>query len=230
MLSRPGQDRPPVPPSQRRWRRVRRRAWLSRHVLLAVALAAGAWVVVGELRPPAPPTEQALVLARDVPAGTTLTASDLTVRRVAPGQVPAGALRSAAGVEGTTLAVGLPAGFWLSRSVLVGPGLSDGAPPGTVVVPVRLADAAVAQLLRPGDRVDLLAATSDAAGSPGAAQVVAERALVLAQQAPAAAGGLLGTSEVSAPLVFVALAPERVTEVVGASAWAPLRVVLAGAP
>ncbi|MEE6273159.1 SAF domain-containing protein [Georgenia wangjunii] len=213
-----------VLPSRGRSARLRRWAWRCRHVVLAVALALCVGVVLAELRPPPPRTEPVLVLARDVPAGAVLTGADLAVRQAGAGSVPAHALRAVGEAEGATLAVGLPAGFPLAGSVLVGPGLADGAPPGLVVVPVRLADPGVVAMLRPGDRVDLLAATADAAGTAGPAEVVAAGALVLARHEEAGAG-LLGAGA-EAPLVLVALPPPVAAAVVGASAWAPLRVVL----
>lgn len=215
-----------VPPSQRRPVRVRRVLWRWRHALLAGALLCGGWSVVAELRPTPPPTVEVLVLARDVPAGGELTAADVTTAALPTALVAPGMLRAPPDAVGERLAVGLPAGFPLAAEALVGPGLADGVPPGEVVVPVRLADPAVARTLRPGDRVDLLAATADAAASEGGAHVVAAAALVVARD-EGGGGGLLGGEE-PAPLLFVGVPRAVAPAVVGASAWAPLRVVLPG--
>jgi hypothetical protein len=59
---------------------------------------------------------------------------------------------------------------------LVGTGLTALLPEGQVAAPVRLADLAVAAVVRTGDRVDVLATPAGAA----AADTVAGRALVLA--------------------------------------------------
>ncbi|QDB78270.1 hypothetical protein FE251_01930 [Georgenia wutianyii] len=216
----------PVPPSRRRTARLRRLLWRWRHALLVAALATGAWTVVGELRPAPPPTLEVLVLTRDVAAGTALSEGDVRTAALPRDLVSPGMLRAPPQVAGERMAVALPAGFPLAAQVLVGPGLADGVAAGEVVVPVRVADAAAARTLRPGDRVDLLAATADATSSEGAARVVAAGALVLARD-DGAAGGLLGGQEDS-PLLFVALPRAAAPAVVGASAWAPLRVVLPG--
>ncbi|MCM3662240.1 SAF domain-containing protein [Georgenia satyanarayanai] len=217
---------PPVPPSRRRLVRVRRLLWRWRHALLAVGLVSAVGVVVQEVRPPAPPTVAVVVLARDVPAGTPLAESDVHTVRLPREVTAARMLRAPVEAVGQRLAVGLPAGFPLAAEVLVGPGLATGTAPGEVVVPVRLADAAVARTLRPGDRVDLLAATADAAASEGGAEVVAAGALVVALEEDGG-GGLLGGEEPTS-LVFVAVPRGAAPDVVGASAWAPLRVVLPG--
>jgi len=215
-----------VPPSRRRTARARRLLWRWRHALLLAALAAGTWTVVGELRPAPPPTLDVLVLTRDVPAGTELTSADVRTTALPRDLVSPGMLRAPPQAAGERVAVALPAGFPLAAEVLVGPGLADGVAAGEVVVPVRVADAAAARSLRPGDRVDLLAASADAASSEGAARVVAAGALVLARD-DGTDGGLLGGQE-DPPLLFVALPRGAAPAVVGASAWAPLRVVLPG--
>ena len=196
-----------VPPSQRRTARVRRLLWRRRHALLAAAVTLGAWVVVHEVRPPPPPTADVRTVAVPDPVA-------------APGM-----LRSTSEAVGERVAVALPVGFPLAAEVLVGPGLAAGAPAGDVVVPVRLADAAVARALRPGDRVDLLSAAADAAASAGGAEVVAAGALVVARDEPGGGGGLLGPEETAA-LLYVAVPRASAPGLVGASAWAPLRVVL----
>ncbi|MER5890024.1 hypothetical protein ABT160_39890 [Streptomyces sp. NPDC001941] len=62
------------------------------------------------------------------------------------------------------------------------PGEPDGGgrgrPVEVVSAPVRIADAATVRLLRPGDRVDVIAAAGPAAGGGGAARVVAAGARV----------------------------------------------------
>ncbi len=216
----------PRPPSQRHVVRLRRLLWRWRHVLLLAAALAAGWAVVGELRPPTPPTLDVLVTARDVPAGTELAPADVRVVALPRELVAPGTLRSADAAVGERLAVGLPGGFPLAEEVLVGPGLAAGAPAGEVVVPVRLADPAVVRSLRPGDRVDLLSAGADAAGVEGGAHVVAGGALVVARE-EGGGGGLLGGEEPAA-LVFVSVPRGTAPAVVGAGAWAPLRVVLTG--
>lgn len=196
--------------------------WRTRHVVAAVAVALAAAVVVGELRPPAPPTTPALVLAAPRAAGAELGPTDVVVRDVPAGLVPDGALTDAADAVGRRLAVALPAGFPLAPGVVVGPGLADGAPSGTVVVPVRLADPGTARLLRPGDVVDLLQAPADA---PGPASVLARGALVLAR-ADEQESSLLGGGDDAAPLLLVAVSHAAATLLSGAGAWAPVTAVL----
>jgi Flp pilus assembly protein CpaB len=95
-----------------------------------------------------------LVAAHDLPAGVVVGAQD--VRRVgfAPDSVPEGLAREP---TGRTLAAPLRAGEPLTDVRLVGPALTDGYP-GLVAVPVRLPDAGMAELLRVGDRIDLVSA------------------------------------------------------------------------
>ncbi|MFF9900541.1 RcpC/CpaB family pilus assembly protein [Streptomyces longispororuber] len=92
--------------------------------------------------------------------------------------------------------------------------------PRLVTAPVRIADAATARLLRPGDRVDVVAAEDPAMGGRGAPRVVASAARVT--EVPEAADG---TAEGGA-LVVLSVPRETAARLAGASATARLAVTL----
>ena len=156
-----------------RLRRLRRLAWRWRYAAAALCCGLAATTTVQLLRPPPPPTVDVVVTARAVLAGAELSADDVVTRPVARSLAPEHAVRSVSGVLGRVAAVGLPAGMPLLAG-LVSDGVASSVPPGTVVGPVRLADAAVGGLLRPGDRVDLLTA-GPLAGSACSAGEAAEQ-------------------------------------------------------
>lgn len=87
---------------------------------------------------------------------------------------------------------------------------------GKVTAPVRIADAATVRLLRPGDRVDVIAAEETASG--GRARVVAHGARVT--EVPEPAGGDGGA------LVVLSVPRGTAAELAGASATARLAVTL----
>lgn len=85
--------------------------------------------------------------------------------------------------------------------------------------PIRIADAAVAALLRPGDRIDVLAGS----------RIVARCADVLAvpeRAAPSPAGAVPDGGGPSGGLVVVAVPRPTAAAVSGAAAVAPLAVTL----
>jgi pilus assembly protein CpaB len=128
------------------------------------------------------------VAAADLPAGAVLTAGDLTVAPFPAVLAPGGVAADPAPVVGRVLAGAVRAGEPVTDVRLVGAGLTALLPEGQVAAPVRLADLAVASLVRAGDRVDVLATQPDAE----TAEVVAGSALVLATpDGDDAAGGLL---------------------------------------
>jgi len=128
------------------------------------------------------------VASVDLPAGAVLTAGDLTVAPFPAVLAPGGVAADPAPVVGRVLAGALRAGEPVTDVRLVGTGLTALLPEGHVAAPVRLADLAVASLVRAGDRVDVLATQPDAE----TAEVVAGSALVLATpDGDDAAGGLL---------------------------------------
>jgi Flp pilus assembly protein CpaB len=183
-----------------RLRRPRSIPHLVRRVL-ATLLAVAALVLA--VRPPAepaasatgPPTVRLVVARGDLQAGSVLAPADLEVTRWPADLAPTGAVRSADELAGRTLAGPLHSGEPVTDLRLVGPGLTASLPAGQVAAPVRLADLAVAELVRPGDRVDVLATAADATE----AEVVVSDALVLAPSAdpdpeagsPAGSAGLL---------------------------------------
>jgi Flp pilus assembly protein CpaB len=142
-----------------------RRAVAARRRLVA-ALLAGLAVLCGltALRPPAPPAVLVLAAARDLAPGSVLALADLRSVSLPAAVVPSGALRPGAAVLGRLVAGPVRSGEPLTDVRLVGPGLLSSLPAGTVAVPVRFADAGAVALLRPGDRIDVLAAPTSYAG------------------------------------------------------------------
>lgn len=160
----------------------RRRLARYRRPLVAGLLTLAAVSAVQAAVAPARAGASVLVAARDLPIGHLLTRADLLVLRWPTPTPPAGALEHP---EGGVLASPLREGEPVTDARLAGRGLLTGQPPGTVAVPVRLADPATATLLQPGDRVDVLAAPvplGDPAtgGTPGRALRLARGALLLA--------------------------------------------------
>jgi Flp pilus assembly protein CpaB len=224
LLSHPGRPRSPA------LRRARRILWRWRFALAAVMFGLAATLTVHLLRPPPPPTVDVAVTARPVAAGTELTRDDVVVRAVAADVAPPGAVHTIGELLGRAAVVGLPAGAPLHATLVSDDGVSAAAPHGTVVVPVRLSDDAVAALLRPGDRVDLLAGTTSGSEPMAEPQYLARSALVLpvpAAREPEGAGGLLGPAQGGdRPVTLVAVSPTDAPELSAVSGWGSVTAVL----
>jgi pilus assembly protein CpaB len=140
--------------------------------------------------PPRPhPTVGAAVIvaARDLPAGRRLTDRDVVVARWPRALVPVSAAQRVDTVVGRRLTSALARREAVTRTRLLGRDLTTGLAAGLVAVPVPLADPHAADLLHPGDHVDLLAAPRadgidivGPRGSSGPVTVVGSRLLVLA--------------------------------------------------
>ena len=184
-----------------------------RRRVLSAGLLAGAMALALQVLEPAPPaTVPVLVAAHDVRAGATLRSGDLRLTRRPAATLPAGALSLVASATGRPVATAVRRGEVLTDVRLAGAGALRGLAAGTVAAPVRVADPATADLVRPGDTVDVLAAgagdadggyarlaasavpvlsvlrtsASDATGEPGVLLVVATTS-VTAQRLAAAA-------------------------------------------
>ena len=134
---------------------IRRTLLLRRRLLAAVLTGVAALAALQATAAPAPPSDLVVAAARDLDAGTVLTADDLTRVAFADGTVPSGAMTTGEAV-GRTLAAPLRRGEPVTDVRLVGAGLLRGYD-DLVAVPVRIPDADAVALLKVGDRVNLLA-------------------------------------------------------------------------
>jgi Flp pilus assembly protein CpaB len=193
--------------------------------LLAVLALVLALRPVPAVPVPAPAAEvDVVVAARDLPAGTTLTAQDVIVTSLPAAAAPDGTATDAGRLTGEVLAGPVRRGEPVTDVRVVGPGLWAQVPAGQVAAPVRLADLAVATLLHPGDRVDVLATAADAA----AAEVVARAALVVS--APTGADPDAGAPDAvnagEAGLLVLAVSAETAARLAGAATNSTLTVTL----
>ena len=144
---------PGLPPTRRRLRAVRHQLRRRRRLIAAALVAAAAVSALRTLAPPPADTVDVLVAARDLPSGTRLADDDLVVRAFPTDLAPPDAATAA---TGRVLAAPVGRGEVLTDVRVVGPALAL-AQPGETILPVRLPDAGMAMLLRPGDEVDLVA-------------------------------------------------------------------------
>ncbi|MEU6130884.1 SAF domain-containing protein [Saccharopolyspora sp. NPDC047091] len=159
---------------------------------------------------PAPGRQvRVVVAAHDLSPGRPLDSADLRHRAVPADLVPSGALRDPAAAVGRTLGGAVRDGEPLTDVRLATaadrPPVA-GAEPGQVAVPVRLADPGVADLLRPGLRVDLV--TPQERSGPGS---------VLAEQVPVLAVRPTGSGADQGRLLVVGVPEQRAATVAGAS-------------
>ncbi len=135
--------------------------------LLAAGLAAGAVALAMHAADTGPTTVPLVVTARDLPGGTILGHSDLDVVDVLPASVPGGSAASIDDVVGRMLAGPARAGEPVTDVRLVGPSLVQGWGDDLLAVPVRIADAGVVTIVRPGELVDLIATPVSGEGRAG---------------------------------------------------------------
>ncbi len=125
-----------------------------RRPLAALFAATAAGSALAALRPGPPPSVRVLAAARDLPAGTALSPSDLRDLALPPAAVPSGAIRS--GGNGRVLAGPMRRGEPLTDVRVIGDGLLRAYGSDTVATPIRVADADTVRLLHTGDRIDVL--------------------------------------------------------------------------
>ncbi|MFF0144078.1 Flp pilus assembly protein CpaB [Amycolatopsis sulphurea] len=204
-----------------RWLRGPRGRLIRRFGALALLLAGLVLMVLPPVARGAPATTT-VVSARDLPAGAVLRSADVRLLAMPDDVRPTGALTAPEAAVGRLLSGAARAGEPITDARLLGTGLPTTGEPGAVTVAVRLADAGVAELLRPGQHVDVV--TRGSAGNP--TSVLASGATVVTVHRSGEAGSrALGPPE-QGPLVLLAL-PERIaTQVAASSLEQPVAVTL----
>ncbi|GGK49265.1 SAF domain-containing protein [Nocardia camponoti] len=212
-------------PSALRFRLDNRPAWadalLIRRVAAALlAVLAVALFVRGD---PTASRREVVVAARDLTPGRTLSDADLKLVQLESRSLPEGFIADSTPLVGATLTGAMRAGETFTDLRIVGPRLAAVAS-GTEaarIVPIRLADSAVAEVLRAGDRVDVIGVeeTGGPNSSKPARTLATDAAVVLVSG---------GVDKRAGPerVVLLALGGGPATEVAGASLRTALTVVL----
>lgn len=196
--------------------------------VLARRLTAGALVLLAAaaaLRPdPAGSYAEVAVAATDLRPGVVLGPDDVRAARRPVTTLPDGALTDIGGLAGATVAGPVRRGEILTDARVLSSrlaGLSVG--PDARVVPVRLSDPAVLDVLRSGDVVDVLAAASSSShdGDRDAPRVLATGAVVVLVSAGTAKPGADGDR-----VVLVALPRAAAIAVAGAGLLGPVSLTV----
>ena len=208
----------------------------SRHRgLVAGGLAAAAVVTgLGVVAPNPAETVTVLTAGRDLPGGQALSAVDLHPVAVERSSAPAGALTEAGSTEGRLLTGPIRRGEILTDVRLVGAGLLRGQPEGLRAVSIRLTDPAMSAVVRPGDQVDILAASTTetpvgAAGSGGASSG-GPTAIVVAADLTVLAVPLLADDSGEGALIVVATSPETARRLAGVAVTRRLSAMIRPTP
>ena len=196
------------------WRkRVRRIVVRWRRPLAAILAGLSVLLLWSALRSPEGPREPLVVAARDIAAGTTLTAADLSTSSLPQAYLPPGALTDAGGAIGQITATALRAGEPVTDTRLANGTLRIER--GLSAVPIRLADAGLGALLSPGLHIDVVAASEESSG-----RIIAADVRVVAVPRPGSLSTQQGT------LVIVAAPRDEAVVLAATAASVPLSAIL----
>lgn len=179
--------------------KFRRTVLVHRRLVAALCAAVASYLALTTLQPKPVDTESLWVATRSLAAGHRLVEADLEQAAFLPNTAPPDALPKGA-LVGQTLASPVAQGEPISPVRLLGTALTR-AYPGSVATPVRLGDAAVVDLIKPGDVVDLVLADPTGRAEP---RVVVAGARVIA--VPPAKRDAVGAPD--GALVVFAVQPE----------------------
>lgn len=187
--------------------------WHRRKIAAGFAVIA-VFATLSALTPVPNDVVDVVTAAKALPAGTKLGASDVKVRQVPRPLVPDEAITQPEQAHGRTLAASLTSGSILTSATILGEA-SVAANPDEQLVPIRVADTGVVNLLRVGDHISVVAVSFDGKQSVLATRV---RVAALPQQS--------NSSIESGALIVVAADQPTAAKLAGAGAQSKLGIVL----
>ncbi|MCH9709465.1 MAG: flagellar biosynthesis protein FlgA [Actinomycetia bacterium] len=178
------------------------------HSVAARRVLAGALVVLAGIAAwrddPRAESTAVVVTTRDLSPGTELAADDVRLETHASSTIPDGSQTDADTVVGATLAGPARRGEVVTDVRVLGPRLAESAAgPDARIVALPLADAALVDLVRPGDIVDIVAAPASADAEDSARLIATDAVVVLvsAKENRMTAGGVGRVVLVALPAV-----------------------------
>ncbi len=153
----------PTSPRRHLWRSLGRAVSWHRRKLAIVAAVAAVLTGVVAVSPEGPPTLSVVRATSQISGGAVVGPGDVEVAEVVAADAPEGAMIAPGEVVGRRLTAPVAEGQVLTGLALLS---TRAGTAGRVIAPLRLADADIAALLRPGEIVDVVATdqqTTDAA-------------------------------------------------------------------
>lgn len=206
-------SRPPRRPLRSLGRAV---SWHRRKLAVLAAVAA---VLTGlaAAAPEGPPTLSVVRATSELPGGTRLADADLELARVVADDAPRGAITELTGAVDQLLAAPVAEGQILTPAALTTARTVTSR--GRVVAPLRLADADLATLLRPGDQVDVIAADPQSEQADVVARAVRVVTVPRADDATESSGSAAGR------LILLEVDPQTARVLARAAVSATLTVI-----
>jgi len=191
-------------------------SWHRRKLAVLAALAA---VLTGlaAAAPEGPPTLSVVRATHELSGGTRLAATDLELARVVADDAPRGAITELTGAVDHRLAAPVAEGQIITPAALTT--ARAGTTRGRVIAPLRLADADLVELLRPGDQVDVIAADPQSEQADVVARAVR---VVTVPQSDDQAGG---SGSAAGRLILIEVDPETARVLARAAVSASLTVI-----
>ena len=186
---------------------------------IAAGCAALAVVLLASTcRAQSPDLVDVIAAATDLPAGATLAATDVELRAFPREALPPVTHSESAEVIGRVIAGPIAAGELITGTRLVDTGPRAD---GLRLVPVRLSDPGVADLLAPGTLVDLVGVSGGTQG-----QVLAEGVQVVTVPRQGRDAGIGGTTRTAGSLIVVAAEPQTAVALASTATQPGLGIVM----
>ncbi|MDD7384603.1 MAG: SAF domain-containing protein [Actinomycetaceae bacterium] len=206
--------------------RLKALAWRYRYFLLAALFCVTLGVVGNAIATRHPTMVNAVVAARDIPAGTALSSDDIRVEHFPAASLPTYAISDPKTASGAVLAVPASTGLPITTRMIVDESFFTPPDEAHVVIPVQFSDAGSLAIAQPGVHVKLFAVSSTA--DNGRATMICDSATIAGLgQEEKASMNLTSSSTTPAQTVFVTVPNGDANIVLGMATTGEIRAVAA---
>ena len=199
-------------------------AWRWKWVLVALLFASLVQASLGALRAQHPASASVVIASRELSSGEEISADAITTAQFPRQLIPEGTLSDTAAAEGKTIVAPIPKGGLIMEGQLLTSQFTTKAPPGTIITPVTLDDATMANIIQVGDTLSLYA-PAESGSEDSQAKLISESAVVMATRDSTESGGILNESK-NTRVLFLAVARRDANLVIGIGAKTPLHGVI----
>ena len=196
--------------------------WRWKYVALVLIVATALHTVVSVVASEGLGNVSVIVAKTEIAVGETFNTNNTAIRLYPESAVPDNALESIAAVSGKTASATISQGLPITTKQILDDQYLADAPNGTVVTSVILRDDISAQLLQPGNHVELYAPAS-AKGQP--AKLLASDAVIIGKPTGKVKSSILG-EVADNTAVYVAIKKQDADVILGLQTETPLQAVI----
>ncbi|WP_353065275.1 SAF domain-containing protein [Arcanobacterium hippocoleae] len=201
---------------------LRAMIWRWKYVALILIAATALQMLIAVISSEGIGNVKVLVATRKIEIGDAFTPGNTTTRLFPQNAVPENSLPKIDAISGKTASAQIPPGLPITTGQILDDQYLADAPAGSVITSITLRDDISAQLLKPGNHIELYAPAKEQ-GEP--AKLLARNAIVIGKPEGKVKGSIFG-DVTNTTVLYVAIAKSDASLILGLQTNTPLQAVI----